>query len=90
MGGPVKEVERTPNGRGVGLHQLGLTGNAGDDGLDEVPQLVAVEDGVDGRLGVVAHHHDGTSDLSARLQQIQRAGGGSDTSAAATSPAVLA
>jgi hypothetical protein len=75
MGGPVQEVERTLNGRGVRLHQLGLTGNSGDDGLDQVPQLVAVEEGVDGCFGVVANHHDGPSDLCAGQQQVERAGG---------------
>lgn len=65
----------TLNGRGVRLHQLGLAGDAGDDGLDQVSQLVALQEGVDGCLGVVAHHHDGAPDLGASLQQIQRAGG---------------
>jgi hypothetical protein len=38
----------------VGLHQLGMTGDAGYDGLDQVVKVVALQERLDSLLSVVA------------------------------------
>ena len=86
MCGPVEEVESALKP---------LTGEASSARADREceqrrpgPSAAAGDaaSGVDRCFGVVAHHHNGTSDLGAGLQQSSAPGVGSETWAAATSP----
>ena len=74
----------------MGLHQLGMAGNAGHDGLDLVVDVEALEERFDGLLSVVADNDDRATDVGTGFEQLACTMGRSDAATAATSPAVLA
>jgi hypothetical protein len=59
----------------VRLHQLGPAGDAADDGVDQVSEVVVIEECLDCGLGVVADNHKlaGRS-RGRRLEDRRRAG----------------
>jgi hypothetical protein len=50
---------------GCGLHQLGPAGDAADDGVDQVSEVVVIEECLDRGLGVVADNHNWPADAAA-------------------------
>ena len=50
---------------GCGLHQLGPAGDAADDGVDQVSEVVVIEECLDRGLGVVADNHNWPADVAA-------------------------
>ena len=64
-GRSVEDVEGTEHGVGVRLHQLGPAGDAADDGVDQVSEVVVIEECLDRGLGVVADNHNWPADVAA-------------------------
>jgi hypothetical protein len=46
-------------------HQLGPAGDAADDGVDQVSEVVVIEECLDHGLGVVADDHNWPADVAA-------------------------
>jgi hypothetical protein len=63
-GRSVEDVEGTAHGVGVRLHQLRPAGNAADDGVDQVSEVV-IGECLDRGLGVVADNHNWPADVAA-------------------------
>jgi len=49
----------------VRLHQLGPAGDAVDDGVDQVPEVVVIEECLDRGFGVVTDNHNWPADVPA-------------------------
>ena len=64
-GRSVEDVEATEHGVGVRLHQPGLAGDAADDGVDQVSEVVVIEECRDRGLGVVADNHNWPAEVAA-------------------------
>jgi hypothetical protein len=58
-------MSRAEHGVGVRLHQLVPAGDAADDGVDQVSEVVVIEECLDRGLGVVADNHNWPADVAA-------------------------
>jgi hypothetical protein len=85
----VEEVEGSDDRVRMRLHQFRPTRNTTNKGVDQVPEVVAVEERFNGWLRVVTDDHHRPANLSAGFEEVDGSGGRLGNRGAGTSPSVL-